>query len=217
MKKLLATLIACILCLSTVSAGFAEVAFSLRNGIKFGDSIDDIVLKETTLTRDSETSNSFTGKIAGYEDATCTFAFDEDGKLKSMKYGFSDSCYSRDSTNDIYKKLYQSLVRQYGKAEGNTGGSCELITGPAIDSMALWVYLIGELDGCNADYYDYDEWIIDTDSYHVKIDLVSYYYRNSDYEYTYFVDLSYYMYTDEEYNKKIDEKRNERDEVDGDL
>lgn len=83
--------------------------------------------------------------------------------------------------------------------------------------MAEWVYLLGTDDGCYADYYDYDEWIVDTDSYHVKIDLVSYYYQNADYEYTYFVDLSYYMYTDEEYNEKIKDKMAEQDEVDNDL
>lgn len=217
MKKLLTVLIACILCLSAVTAGTAEEGFTLRNGIKFGDTMDDIVLKETTLIRNDETSNSFTGKIAGYSDADCTFYFDDDGKLKSMEYGFSNSCYSRESTNEVYKKLYQSLVRQYGKAEGNTDGSCELITGPAIDSMGFWVYLMGMFEGCNADYYDYDEWIVDTDSYHVKIDLISYYYRNDDYEYTYYVNLSYHMYTDEEYDAKINEKIAEQSEVDNDL
>ena len=217
MKRFLAMLIISILCLSVAATSFAEEDFTLRNGIKFGDTIDDILQKETSLTRNSETSNTFTGKIAGYSDAECTFSFDAEGKLKSMHYDFSESCYSRDSTSDVYKKLYQSLVRQYGSAEGNTGGSCELITGPAMTQMALWVYLLGAMDKCDGDYYDYDEWIVDTDSYHVKIDLVSYYYRDSDYEYSYFVDLSYYMYTDEEYLEKLDEKHYEQDEVDNDL
>ncbi len=217
MKKIATTFVCLVLLLSISSIGFAEEEFKLRNGIMFGDTIEEIVAKETSLTREGENSNWFKGKIAGYSNAECGFYFDDNGKLISMDYSFSESCTSRESTNDVYKKLYQSLVRQYGKAEGNTGGSVELITGPAIDRMAMWVYLLGSFDKCAGDYYDYDEWIIDSNDYHVKIDLVSYYYRNSDYEYSYFLDLSYHMYTDEEYLAKIDEKISEQNEVDDDL
>lgn len=216
MKRAVSVFCACILMLMLVSVGYADGGFQLRNGIQFGDTIETIVEKETTLQRTSETSNEFEGTIAGYSGASCLFGFDDDGHMKSMKYSF-DHCTSRDSTNEVYKKLYQSLVRQYGSAKGNTGGACELIMGPAIGSMALYVYVLGEFEGYSADYYDYDEWIIDTDEYHVKIDLVSYYYRDSDYKYTYYVDLSYYMYTDEEYQEALDEKRQERNDVDNDL
>lgn len=201
-----------VLCL-TVPA-FAD-EFTLRSGIHFGDTIEDIVAKETTLTRTSETSNSFTGKIAGISDSTCDFVFDDNNGLISMVYEFD--CFSKDILNTNYKTLYDSLVRKYGKAEGNTGGNCELITGPAITRMALWVYLFGELDGWSADYYDYDEWIVDCDNYHVKVDLVSYYYRNSDYEYTYTIDLSYHKYTDADYQEALNDKKNEQEEVDNDL
>jgi len=213
MKKIIniMLMIAMLLC----NVAFAEEEFTLRKGIMFGDTMDIILQKETSLTRKSETSNAFTGKIAGYSDATCEFAFDDNGGLKSMLYVFD--CFSRDATDNTYDTLYDSLVRQYGKAEGNTGGSCELITGPAIDDMILWVYLFGELDGCSADYYDYDEWIIECTNYNVKIDLVSYYYRNDDFEYTYKVEASYLKYTDEEYDAEINKKQNERDEVDDDL
>ena len=217
MKKFVGFLTAAILCLSLVTMGFADEDFTLRNGILFGDTMEELLAKETTLIRESDDSNWFKGKIAGYSNSRCGFYFDEDERLKSMDYDFSESCTSRDTTNDVYKKLYQSLVRQYGKPEGNTGGTVELITGPAIDRMALYVYLLGALDKNDGDYYDYDEWIIDCDSYNVKIDLISYYWRNSDYEYQYFVDLSYHMYTDEEYYEKIQEKQTEQNEVDDDL
>lgn len=217
MKKTISLLLCLILFLSLSCSCFAEEEFTLRNGIKFGDTMEDILAKEKTLTRKSESSNWFKGKIAGYSNAECGFYFDGDGKLKSMDYSFSDSCTSRDSTNDVYKKLYQSLVRQYGKPKGNTGGSVELITSPAIERMAMWVYFLGALDKCAGDYYDYDEWIVDTDSYHVKIDLISYYYRDSDYEYSYFVDLSYHMYTNEEFMEALNEKVTEQNEVDDDL
>lgn len=211
----LKTSFAILICIvMTISCACAE-EFSLRSGIHFGDTIETIVQKEKTLTRNGSDSTSFTGKIAGFDDASCEFSFDENEKLISMMYEFD--CFSRESTKNNYKTLYDSLVRKYGSPEGNTGGNCELITGPAIDRMALWVYLFGELDGWSADYYDYDEWIVDCTDYYVKIDLVSYYYRNDDYEYTYTVDLSYHKYTAEDYQAEIDAKKSEREEVDNDL
>ena len=214
MKKhiLLAVVLMCIISLSSLAQ--AE-EFELRSGIHFGDTIEVIAQKETTLTRDSDTSNSFTGKIAGFSDSTCDFSFDDDNKMVSMTYEFD--CFSRDTTKSNYKTLYDSLVRKYGKPEGNTGGDCELIIGPALIRMALWVYGIGEMDGYSADYYDYDEWVVECDDYYVKIDLVSYYYRDDDYEYTYTINLSYYKYTDADYQEKLNEKRSEREEVDNDL
>ena len=189
--------------------------FTLRSDIHFGDTMETILQKETTLTRTSETSNSFSGTIAGYSGSTCDFAFDDEGKLTSMTYEFD--CTSRESTNSHYKTLYDSLVRKYGSPLGNTNGSCHLITGPAMSNMAVWVYLFGTFNGWSADYYDYDEWTVDCDDYHVKIDLVSFYYRNSDYEYTYEVNLSYKQYTDAEYQAALDEKKTEREAVDNDL
>ena len=147
--------------------------FTLRSDIHFGDTMEAILQKETTLTRTSETSNSFSGTIAGYSGSTCDFAFDDEGKLISMTYEFD--CTSRESTNSHYKTLYDSLVRKYGSPLGNTNGSCHLITGPAMSNMAVWVYLFGTFNGWSADYYDYDEWSVDCDDYHVKIDLVSFY------------------------------------------
>lgn len=219
MKKLISLLMCVCMLLAGLGAAIAEAEdFELRSGIHFGDTIDDIVEKETTLTRLNEESNEFQGRISGYDDASCMFIFDDDGKLEDMKYSFgSGVCYSRDRMNDVYLELYRGLVRKYGTAIGNTGGTCELITGSAMDEMALFVYLIGELDGYSSDYTDYDEWIVDTKGGHVKIDLVSFYLRNSDFEYSYYVDLSYKFYTDEDFKAAQQEKQAARDEVDNDL
>ena len=187
--------------------------FTLRSDIHFGDTMETILQKETTLTRTSETSNSDTVSLKTVNGKK--YAFDDEGKLISMTYEFD--CTSRESTNSHYKTLYDSLVRKYGSPLGNTNGSCHLITGPAMSNMAVWVYLFGTFNGWSADYYDYDEWTVDCDDYHVKIDLVSFYYRNSDYEYTYEVNLSYKQYTDAEYQAALDEKKTEREAVDNDL
>ena len=219
MKRCVSVLLALVLVIGMGTFALAEDDFTLRNGILFGDTIEDILGKETKLTRNSDDSNWFTGTIAGYSGAECGFSFDDDGKLISMCYNFGNSVCgsSRDTTNDVYKKLYDSVNRQYGKPLGNTGGSCHLITGPAFEQMGLWVYLLGKLDGCKGDYIDYDEWDLRYNDYNVKIDMVSYYYRNKDYDYTYRVSLSYHKYTDADYGAKLKEKQGEREEVDNDI
>ncbi len=216
MKRLIGLVLCVCMLLCGWSSALAESGqFELRSGIHFGDTIDDIVAKETTLTRASEDSNEFHGRIAGYDDSTCMFIFNDDGGLEDMRYDFNDD--SRDDVETQYLALYQSLVRKYGSAIGNTGGNCELITGSAMSSMALYVYLLGALDNCSGDYIDYDEWTVDTDGGHVKIDLIAYYYRDSNYDYHYYLSLSYKFYTDADYDAAVQEKQEERAEVDNDL
>lgn len=218
MKKWVAILMALLLMTNLLTAASAAGDFELRQGIRFGDTMETILLKEKVLVRESDTSNWFNGRIAGYDDAQCGFYFDDDGRLTGLDYSFKKAtCETRSDTTAVYETIYDSLVRQYGTPIGNTGGSIELITGPAIDRMLLWVYLLGALDGFDADYIDYDEWVVDCDGYHVKIDLISYYYRDSSYEYSYFVDVSYHRYTDADYEAAVNEKRQERQEVDDDL
>ncbi len=219
LKRLLYVLLA----LSCMSFALADDDFTLRSGIKFGDTMEDILAKETTLVRTTDESNfTFTGKIAGYDDAGCIFYFDDDGKLIDMDYTFINLCTSKDTTNDVYKKLYQSLVRQYGSPLGNTNGSCSLITGKAMEKMWGLVYFyVAAMNAYTGNYagnyIDYDEWIVEADGYHVKIDLISYYIRDADYKYYYYLDLSYHYFTDADAEEAINKKQSEQAEIDSDL
>lgn len=216
MKKL--SLFLCLFLLVSLIPTASADEFVLRSGIEFGDTMDIILQKETALTRESETSNAFKGKIAGFSDASCIFYFDDNDRLESMDYAFgSDVCTSKEKMNDVYEELYGSLCRKYGKPLGNTGGSCYLITGPAIDRMAAFVYFLGTMDGYSADYVDYDEWLVDDGNDHVKIDLISYYFRDKKYSYDYYVDVSYHHYTDADVEAEQAEKQEKRAEVDNDM
>ena len=220
MKKNVIRLVSILLVLCCVTTAFADEEFVLRNGIKFGDTIDEIVEKETTLTRKSDDSNWFVGTIAGYKDSEAGFFFDDGGKLEDMGYSFSQfgSDYkARSDVSDVYATLYKSIVRKYGSPIGNVGGNAELITGSAITRMSVMVYIVGGADGYDGDYLDYDEWIVDCAGGHVKIDLVSYYYRDSNYKYHFYVDLSYYFYTDADYEEARNEKIAARKVVDDDI
>lgn len=220
MKRLVSVLVSLVLMVSCFSSALAAEDFTLRSGIKFGDTLEDILAKEKTLTRDSDDddyegkkSYRFEGKIAGYSDADCKFSFDDDGKLIDMEYLFDSD--TRDEMSDVYKKLYDSLKRQYGTPLGNTGGSLYSFTGSTFDSLFA-ALVVGQYSGWKVDYVDYDEWVVDCDGYHVKIDMVSYY-TIAEYLKSYKVVLSYHYFTNEEFIAKVQEKEAERQEVDGDL
>ena len=64
MKKMMKTLLCVLLILSCVPFALAEDDFTLRSGIVFGDTLEQIVSKETTLMQDADDPNTFKGKIA---------------------------------------------------------------------------------------------------------------------------------------------------------
>jgi hypothetical protein len=217
MKRLVSVLVSLVLMVSCFSSALAAEDFTLRSGIKFGDTLEEVLDKEKTLTREGEDGGTFKGKIAGYSDAKCIFSFDDDGKLIDMRYTFKRNISSRDEMNSVYQKLYDGLKRQYGNPLGNTGGTTHLITGSAIAVMTAIVGMISYLNGYSGDYADYDEWVIGCDDYHVKIDIISFYTKSKDYTYVYYVELSYHCFTDEEYAAAVREKEGEIQEVDDDL
>ena len=57
MKKMMKTLLCVLLILSCVPFALAEDDFTLRSGIVFGDTLEQIVSKETTLMQDADDPN----------------------------------------------------------------------------------------------------------------------------------------------------------------
>jgi len=231
MKKTLIILLACLLVIGNIAFPvFAETAeeetgFTLRNGIKFGDSIEDVKSKETfAIDEDSSTiadDGSITwleteeGTISGY-DGYVSFHFGEDSCLDEMKYHFSETTL-KDSCQSRFDTLRDGLTRKYGTPLGNYGGNCYVITTSAIDGAVLMYTLIDMMDGVG-DYLDYDEWIVDIGKdEHVKIDMIAYYYGTSYSDLTYYLDIAYKYFTDDDLLNKQQEKQEQQDAVDNDL
>ena len=119
MKKII-SLILMIAMLISVSA-FAEEEFSLHNGVKFGMTSEEVAAIEEASGfkyHQYDTHGTIDGKIAGQEDASIFFyynnspdAYDipycEDNGLYKCTYGFS---------NGSYDTLYDALVSKYGQA-----------------------------------------------------------------------------------------------------
>lgn len=222
MKKTASFLLSLLMFVCLFGNVVADEDFQLHNGIVFGDTLEIVKSKEEgTLTIQSGSVDKinnvwFDGTIAGM-DASVRFDFNEEtGFLTDMLYDFKRSSY-KDSIDSDYTKLYNSLSRKYGTPLGNTGGSLYVITGEAINNFATTVALYKYLLKGDGDVRDYDEWIVKSNGYNVKIDLVSYYYRDKDYNYYYANNVSYHYYTDEDLIDALNEKQEENDAMDNDL
>ncbi len=211
--------------------------FTLRNGIMFGDTIDDILAKETTLKSTSYSLDSydanqtmFIGTICGYDNSTCVFSFDESNMLYDMLYGFEiyDMLYGSEIYDTLYRfaiedngyfdavygTIYNGLKRKYGEPlYSNEDKPSYIIVGSA--------YNLLDLANENVDNPNLEkccEWVIDVGSYHVKIDfaLISWYFAHWNlYEHS--ILLSYHKFTDSDYEARIAEKLHEQEIIDRDL
>lgn len=193
--------------------------FQLRNGIIFGDTLDIVKQKETLPYKKSNESNVKVwfgdGKISGI-DGQVRFDFSEDtGELIDMLYSFASS-EKKDFVDNDYSKLQSGLIRKYGSPLNNPNGKLNIITGPAFEYSSTVIVLFQYIKG-DGDIRDYDEWIVHCDGYNVKIDLVSYYYRDKDYKYTYANLLSYHYFTDDDSINALKQQQEEIETIDNDL
>lgn len=226
MKKIVSLILAemlLMLCCTATAEGF-----SLRNGIQFGNSMDDVLAKETLAIKkiedeaeeddDSDYPYSITtenGTVAGVAGAYVWYRFDADKTLREVEYVLPSKS-KKDSSDSEYETLYKGLANKYGTPLGYTDGSCYIITGNALESSVFMAYFYDSL-GYYGDVRDYDEWDIDTGEYHVKIELVQYYYGTSYSSISYYNTISYTYFTDEDLQEAKDEKRAENEAVYADL
>ena len=68
MKKIITFVLACVIMMTSCAFAEDDGEFKLRSGIEFGDTIEMIVEKEKTLSRTSDGSKVFKGKISGFNN-----------------------------------------------------------------------------------------------------------------------------------------------------
>ena len=218
MKKtisiILCMAIACSFLLCSTASAAKDEPFTLRNGIQFGDTIEEVKEKEKELTLDGdviESADVFTleykGTIAGAE-GEATFYFDKENKtLTDLQYEFTSS--DSKEIAQIYNKIKDSCNRKYGDALSLDEGNVFTITGKAIEYAVFSTYLNSQM-GNDSDIVDYGEWVVyGEDGNNVKIENVVYYnisnFAGSSYPH-YYVVASYHYFTQEELDSILNEK-----------
>ena len=207
MKKAISILLV-ILLLSLSISVYAE-PFSLRNGIFFGDTMEEVKSKEQLkYINGKEDKNWFRGTIANVDDSEVSFYFDkETGQLTDMSYylGARSTVYRSN-----YDEIKESLIKKYGNPLGNTGGYFHVIVGKAVESY-IRGKTIANMYNSKDDLLDYDEWLINCDGGAVKIDLI----LESTSHLT--ISLSYHFATDEEIEKLMEEEKDKQDSLENDI
>lgn len=231
MKRIFSLLLVGVLVLLSISAVAED--FSLRNGINFGDTMEEVLEKETfaideiddgsdeeDTDGDDESEYPYyietvKGTLANISDAYIKYYFDANKTLREVIYYFP-SRSDKDMSDSDYESLYNGLVRKYGSALGYSNGSCYIISGAAIETAVLSAYLF-EMLGGYGDVRDYDEWDVDANNYHVKIELAQHYWGSSYSSIVYDILMSYTYFTDEDLSAAMAEKQADREAVDNDL
>lgn len=175
MKKVLALLLIVYLVLFS-SIGIAE-DFTIHSGVMFGDTKEDVSAKETlTFKKFNEDKNIFEygGTVAGIDNTTIYYYFDNDNKLIDVFYAFPDS-RSIGINNVIaeYEQLAEALKSKYGNPIDTDSTVYELVCGKYYsiikENDAFHIKMGHPESNANREHI---AWVVPYDGYNVKIDLI---------------------------------------------
>lgn len=219
-KKLVSGFLAMMLVATMVLSASAEDTYTLRNGVQFGDTVEQVRAKET-LAWDEDDCNdthlgTVDGTVAGISGVHIKYFFDEDGKLVEVRWELPERSYA-DSSDSDYSTLYKAFAQKYGSPLGYTDGDGYIITGRALNYIAL-MYVVYDMSGMYGELRDYDEWVWDFgQGEHVKIEIAQGCWGKSILEADYHIYVGYKYFTDADLQEAMDEKRQENEAVMNDI
>lgn len=219
-KKLVSGFLAMMLLATMVLTASAEDTYTLRNGVQFGDTVEQVRAKETLAWHEDDCSDTMLrterGTVAGISDVIICYDFDEDGKLVEVVWRLPNRTYA-DSSDSDYSTLYKAFVQKYGSPLGYTDGDCYIITGNALNFIAM-MYMLYDMSDMYGKLRDYDEWVWDFgQGEHVKIEIAQGCWGKSILEADYHICVGYKYFNDADLQEAMDEKRQENEAVMNDI
>lgn len=120
MKRFFSYLVVVVIALTFMSDAFCdEFHFSFRNGIEFGDGVEDVKSKEDTKP-DTEKENFLFYphlQLSSIGNSSINYNF-ENGKLYQIMIDYNSNYEGWDDTSsrtEEYKKINEGLIRKYGE------------------------------------------------------------------------------------------------------
>lgn len=207
------------------TTAFAE-EFMLRNGIKFCDSMSDVILKET-LGIYSSGEDGFgdtpyivitkKGEIAGIINSHIEYHFDSDKRLKEIFYSFPDVPASSEDINiDYFNSVNDALMSKYGEPRSQNPEDVFILKSIAYNAASILTSMISWTGGYGV-FDNYAEWIVDCGEYKVKIEHIEYCEGKSFSEAKSYHVLTYFYFTDADVAAAEQEKLDKLNDAASDL
>lgn len=194
--------------------------YTLRNGIQFGETMEQVKTKETlgvnANNADETHFETQKGTVAGFDEVSIIYFFDENDGLEEAIWSFS-STSSKETTDNQYEKLENALKNKYGTPLGYSGGDCYIITGKAITGAIGLIEIYKLINGVG-DYCKYAEWDYEySEGNHVKIEIIQYYYGTSYSKREYEVRVGYKYFSDADFDAAMQEKQEDNAKIMNDI
>lgn len=226
MKKFFVIFLVCTVFLIGVSAIAEENTFTLRDGIQFGDTMEEVKTKESLGVAENSTGapylTSNSGTVAGIPHVRIQYSFDKaTGLLNDVLwylplYDVDEISNAVEISNNEYNTLHDAFVKKYGQPLGYSNGSCYIISGQAISYAFDTIDQFSSFLGWTGDICNYAEWDVNLgNGHHVKIELVQFCYGPS--SMGYMNSVSYTPFTDEDLENALKEKQEENDALMNDI
>ena len=215
-------LMAMMLLCSTASAE----DFTLRNGIKFSDSMSDVISKET-LGISSSTEKGFSdtprvvitnkGEIAGIINSHIEYYFDSNNQLKMVFYIFPDVPASLEHINiDYFNSINDALMSKYGEPRSQNPDDAFILTSINYNSASILTKMTSSTGGYGV-FEHYAEWIVNCGEYKVKIEHIEFCMGKSYSEAESSHIISYLYFTDADVEAAAQEKLDKLNAIASDL
>ena len=215
MKKCILLLSIVLMTMVLLVPACADDVFSLRNGIQFGDTKEQVRAKETIEIDEYSCSDTRIetkkGTVAGIDDVCVTYEFSDDNKLIEVKWycwKFNDDLFGKEYINSSYDKIKSAMQSKYGEPLPTSNGNFYVIRG-SVSNVALY----GPLLDRNNSLRDYAEWDYEYQTgEHVKIEIVMNWRYSTSFN-TYELHVGYKHFTSED----LDNARQEKESKDKDV
>lgn len=219
MKKCILLLSIVLMTMLLLVPACADDVFSLRNGIQFGDTKEQVRAKETIEIDEYSCSDTRIktkkGTVAGIDDVYVTYEFSDDNKLIEVTWScmkFSDDLFGKEYIDSSYDKIKSAMQSKYGEPLPTSNGNFYVIRG-SVSNAALY----GPLLDRKYSLRDYAEWDYEYQAgEHVKIEIVKDWWYSTSFN-TYALQVGYKHFTSEDLDNARQEKESKNKEVLNDI
>ncbi len=158
MKRFIA-LIMTILCVSSMAVAEEKEVFSIRNGIRFGMTIEEVQKHEKAPVKRSDENSRWIDyspvTIVDIDNCLVEYKFSDSNRLNSVFMNLCNDRANYITVSSQYDTLNRALIEKYGAPLVLGKGESSIYASPHLNQVVKFLSLY--------DNYKYDEWVFVSD------------------------------------------------------